>query len=285
MHARLQSVVLALSAVVLFAGCKPKLGDKCSGAGLPTCSDPTTALICESGVVTAMQCRGPKACTSSASQVQCDNSLALAGDGCDAPGDVACGVDHKSALECQGGKFSIAETCKGARGCVVEGDKISCDNDVSDVGDPCRIEADYACTSDKLTALKCVAKKFQSLNTCRGKDGCRVLELPEEQKTEFVCDDSLAQENDSCDTEGEEACSMDKTELFRCKSAHFAKDHPCPGGCSFDEKGETFVCAASATTDAPAAKAAVKATPAAKAVAKPAAAKPAPKPAVAKKTH
>jgi hypothetical protein len=234
---------LALSLVVAIAGCKPKVGDKCSGAGLPRCSDPATALTCSNGLVTAMPCRGPKGCTSNASQVQCDNSLALAGDGCDAPGDVACGVDHKSALECQNGKFALAETCKGARACEVQGDKISCDNDVADLGDPCRIEADYACTSDKLMALKCVSKKFQPLNTCRGKDGCRVLELPEEQKTEFVCDDSIAQENDACDTESEEACSMDKTEIFRCKSAHFAKDHPCPGGCSFDAKGETFVCA------------------------------------------
>ena len=286
MHARLQPFMFALGTVLMFAGCKPKVGDKCSGAGLPTCSDPGTALTCSNGIVTAMQCRGPKACTSNGTQVQCDNSLALAGDGCDTAGDVACGVDHKSALECQGGKFAVAETCKGARACEVQGDKISCDNDVADLDDPCRIEADYACTSDKLVALKCVAKKFQSLNTCRGKDGCRVLELPEEKKTDFLCDDSIAQENDACDTEGEEACSMDKTQIFRCKSAHFAKDHDCPGGCSFDEKGETFVCAPSAASGAAAsaAKAAVKAPAAAKPAPKPTA-KPASKPAVAKKAH
>jgi len=286
LHSHLRSFVLTLCGILALVACKPKPGDKCSGAGSPTCSDPATALVCSNGIVTAMPCRGPKACTSSASQVQCDNALALAGDGCDQPGDVACAVDHKSALECQSGKFAVAETCKGARACEIDGDKIACDNDVADLGDPCRVEADYACTSDKLMALKCVGKKFQSLNTCRGKAGCRVFELPEEKKTDFVCDDTLALENDTCDTEGEEACSMDKTELFRCKSTHFVKDHACPGGCSFDDKGERFVCSADVAAAAAdkAGKAAAKGRPGAKATPN-AAGKPAAKPAATKKAH
>jgi hypothetical protein len=287
----LGSLVFVLCGTLAFVGCKPKPGDKCSGAGLPTCSDPATALICLNGTVTALHCRGPKACTPTASEVQCDNALALAGDSCDQPGDVACSVDHKSALECQSGKFAVAETCKGVRGCQVEGNDISCDDDVADLGDPCHTEATYACSTDKLTALKCVGKKFQALNTCRGKDGCRVFELPEEKKTNFVCDDTLAQENDVCDTDGEEACSMDKTEILHCKASRFVKDHACAGGCSFDEKGEKFVCA-SASTETPA-KATAGTTPAAKTKAAPvasktapkAAAKPTTKVAVAKKTH
>jgi hypothetical protein len=241
-----RALASTLCCLSLLLACKAKPGDKCTGAGLPVCSDPATALICANGVVTALPCRGSKACTSSASTVQCDNSLANVDDACDQPNDVACAVDHKSALECQNSKFALAETCKGARGCVVDGDKISCDNDVSDIGDPCQTESDYACTSDKLMALKCVGKKFQALNTCRGKDACKVVELPEEKKTDFICDDSLAQENDACDTEGEEACNMDKTELFTCKANHFLKNRPCPGGCSFDDKGERFTCAPAA---------------------------------------
>ena len=146
----------------------------------------------------------------------------------------------------------------------MDGDKISCDNDLADVGDPCQTENDYACTSDKLMALKCVAKKFQPLSSCRGKDGCRVAELPEEKKTDFICDDSLAQDNDACDTEGEEACGMDKTALYLCKSKHFSKDRACSAGCSFDEKGERFVCA----TEAPAKAVATKPAKAVKASAK-----------------
>jgi len=294
-HSYLRSLVFALCGALAFAACKPKPGDKCSGAGLPTCSDPATALICLNGTVTALPCRGPKACTSTTSQVSCDNALALAGDSCDQPGDVACSVDHKAALECQNGKFAVAETCKGVRACQVEGNDISCDDDVADLGDPCHTEATYACSTDKLTALKCVNKKFQVLNTCRGKDGCRVFELPEEKKTNFVCDDTLAQENDVCDTDGEEACSMDKTEILHCKSSRFVKDHACTGGCSFDEKGEKFVCAsASASPPSPAKTTASVATAAkpktatttatSKTAPKPAT-KPATKVAVAKKTH
>jgi hypothetical protein len=85
------------------------------------------------------------------------------------------------------------------------------------------------------------------------------MELPEEKKTDFVCDDSLAQENDSCDTQGEEACSMDKTELLSCKSNHFSKDHACPGGCSFDDKGERFECALQAAAAASPSKPTTKA--------------------------
>jgi hypothetical protein len=261
MYSSWRTLAILLPAIV-FAGCKPKPGDTCSGNGgaLPSCTDPTSALVCENSVVTALPCRGAKGCTVSSSTVSCDNSLALVNDACDQPNDVACAVDHKSALECQGGKFLLAETCKGARGCVVDGDNISCDNDVADLGDPCQTEGDYACTADKLMALKCAAHKFVALNTCRGKDACKVLELPEEKKTDFVCDDSLAQENDACDTQGEEACSMDKTEIFTCQANHFTKDHACPGGCSFDDKGERFLCATAGATSSAAAPTTVAAS-------------------------
>jgi hypothetical protein len=260
MHSSLRTLARILPALLLLAACKAKPGDKCDANWSPRCADATSAQVCANNVVTALPCRGPKACTVSASTVTCDNSLAAVNDACDQPNDVACAVDHKTALECQNGKFVVAETCKGARGCVVDGDNISCDNDVADLGDPCHTEGDYACTADKLMALKCTAHKFDALNTCRGKDGCRVMELPEEKKTDFVCDDSLAQENDACDTQGEEACSMDKTELLSCKSNHFSKDHACPGGCTFDDKGERFECVLQAATATAAATSPTKPT-------------------------
>jgi hypothetical protein len=243
LHSSWRTLAGVLPIVLLLATCKPKPGDQCSGAGLPICSGPNSAWVCANGVVTALPCHGAKACTSSGSTLECDNSLATVGDVCDEPNDAACALDHKSMLECQTGKFVLVETCKGARGCVVDGDKISCDNDVADLGDPCQMEADYACTSDKLLALKCVAHKFEALNACRGKDGCRVLELPEEKKTDFICDDSLAQENDACDTQGEEACNMDKSAIYVCRAGHFLRDRACTGGCTFDDKGEKFQCA------------------------------------------
>jgi len=263
---------LALTTLVVFsalAGCKPKVGDKCSGAGFPTCSAPGTAMICDNGVVMALPCRGPKACTSSTTAVQCDNSVAEVGDACDQPADVACALDHKSVLECQNKKFALSEPCKGARACEVTGELISCDNDVADVGDACRTVGDYACLSTKSMVLKCVDHKFQNSNSCRGKDGCRVFELPEEKKTDFVCDDALAEEHDPCDTEGEAACSMDKTAIYVCKSQQFIKEHDCAGGCSFDPKGEKFTCTESAAEKV---SPVAKATPTTQAAAKPVAA-------------
>src|SRR5262249_15342625 len=86
--------------------------------------------------------------------------------------------------------------------------------------------------------------KMTPLNSCRGPHGCRVLELPEEKKIEFVCDDALAQEGDPCDEESEHACSMDHKALYICRSAKFVSYKACPDtqGCNFDEKGEKFSC-------------------------------------------
>src|SRR6185437_5012146 len=74
--------------------------------------------------------------------------------------------------------------------------------------------------------------------------GCRVIELPVEKKTEFICDDSLALPNDPCDEEGEHACSMDKKQIYVCKGAQFTLLKACDGpkGCSFDDKAEHFTC-------------------------------------------
>jgi hypothetical protein len=175
----------------------------------------------------------------------CDNSLATLSDGCAEKGDVACAVDKKAALECQDNKFVVGETCKGARGCEVkDGDKIRCDNDVSDADDPCHFVNDYACTPDKGMLLKCLDHKMTKLNSCRGHKGCRVFEIPEEKKIEFVCDDSVAMENDPCDEDNEHACSMDKKAIYVCKSNKFVSLKACPGpqGCSFDDKAEKFSC-------------------------------------------
>lgn len=249
------TVWLAVAAgALLAAACKPpKAGDKCI-AGQIACADGTSALTCgPDGKYASIGCRGPQGCVQKGKNVECDDTLALENDGCDEEGEVACSVDKKSALECHGGKFAVEETCKGARGCTVKDDKISCDNDIADPGDPCHFIGDYGCTSDKSFVVKCVDKKMQKLNSCRGAKGCRVFELPEEKKVEFVCDDSIAQENDECDEESEHACSMDRKSLYACKSGKFAVAKACAGpkGCTFDDKGEKFLCDATAGAGKP----------------------------------
>jgi len=245
---RLSRTLVAACAVLfvaVLADCKPrKAGDKCV-AGQSLCSDKASALSCGSdGKFFAMSCRGPAGCVASGADVNCDDSLAQENDGCDEDQETACAVDKKSVLQCNDHKFTVSETCKGVGGCNVKDDKITCDNDVSDVGDPCHFEGDYACTTDKAFVLKCVGKKMVKLNSCRGTKACRVFELPQEKKVDFVCDDSLAQAGDPCDEEGEDACSMDRKSLYTCKSAAFALAKTCTGpkGCSFDDKAEHFEC-------------------------------------------
>jgi hypothetical protein len=243
MARRLALLALFLVAPALALGCKSKSGDKCN-AGQTACADKSTGLFCVDGKYTTMSCNGPLGCAKNGADVECDNSLAAENDGCNQPGDVSCASDHKAALECKNNKFAVGETCKGAGGCVIKGDKITCDNDISDVGDPCHFIGDYACTSDKAMVLRCDDNKMTALNSCRGPKSCRVIELPEEKKVEFACDDSVAQENDPCDTNGEEACSMDKKALFSCKSNKFVNTKACsgPAGCTYDEKSDKFAC-------------------------------------------
>jgi hypothetical protein len=103
------------------------------------------------------------------------------------------------------------------------------------------------------------------LNTCKGAKGCRVLEIPDQKRVEFVCDDAVADANDACDENGEEACTMDRKGLLKCSSNKFLFQGPCAGGCSFDANGDKFQCdkggtvAAAAASPAGAKKSASKA--------------------------
>jgi hypothetical protein len=195
-----------------------------------------------------MSCNGTGnggGCKGAGPTFDCDNSIAAAGDGCSQPEDAACTADHKAALECgPDHKFAVGETCKGEKGCTVTAGAISCDNDTSDPGDPCHFAGDYACTSDKLLVLRCVDRKMTPLNSCRGPTQCRVIPQPQDRKVQFDCDDSLAVEGDPCDTNGEEACSMDSKSMFVCTDHKFASPVVCrgPKGCTHDVKTDAFKC-------------------------------------------
>jgi hypothetical protein len=255
--ARRWSSFVALSvAIALAPGCKPKAGGACA-QGQGACTDGTTMMACVKGTFAVMPCHGATGCATSGKVAQCDNTLASVGDVCDEPGDYACQMDMKAALSCKDFKWTVEETCRGASACTLKKDGLTCDNDVSDQGDPCHTNGDYACTSDKVMALRCVNNVMTPLNACRGVKGCRVHEMPEQKKIEFVCDDALAMLGDPCDENGEEACTMDKKALLKCANNKFAAHASCPGGCSFDANGEHFTCEGGApgpTTPVPPAK-------------------------------
>ena len=234
---------MALAAVLVLApGCKKKAGDPCA-QGQGFCSDGTSMLACVKGSLATMPCHGAAGCATTGSTTECDNSVSSVGDICDEIGDYACSADKKNALSCQDNKFAVEETCKGSRGCTLKKDGLYCDNDISDLGDPCHTVGDYACTTDKKLALKCGADHIMApLNSCKGAKACRVLELPEDKKVEFVCDDAVADANDPCDENGEEACTTDRKGILKCDKNKFVQESACAGGCSFDANGEKFTC-------------------------------------------
>ena len=236
-------VLFAVAVLCSMTACKPKPGDSCA-QGRMACIDATTGIFCgQDGKFATMSCNG--GCSVSGGTLTCNNDLAAAKDGCALVGDAACTKDNHAALQCGAdNKFAVVETCKGARGCSISGDRIDCDNDTSDIGDPCRVAGDYACTPDKGLALRCDDHKMAPLNTCRGPKACRVIELPQEHRVDFVCDDSKAEEGDACDTNGEEACSMDQKSLYVCKSNKFASSRACSGsaGCTYEERGDKYTC-------------------------------------------
>jgi hypothetical protein len=250
-HYRVALSVLAVVAL-LVAACKPQVGAKCS-AGQVSCSEAKLGLFCGAdGTFHTMTCSGPAGCEASGAVVNCDNGVAAVGDGCNTPDDAACSPDGKNALLCKSGAFAVAETCKGPGACKITGDTITCDNDVSDPGDPCRAAGDYACTSDRGMVLRCDANKMVALNTCRGPKACVIVPHPADNKVEFVCDDSLAKEGDACDTNGEEACSMDKKAILVCNANKFGSPKACdgPAGCTYEEKLDRYGCDRLASGDA-----------------------------------
>ncbi len=226
------------------AACKgtPKAGDTCT-EGQGACIDPKSMMACIKGTFASMPCQGAAGCTSKGSVSDCDNSLSAVGDACDEAGDYACSLDKKTALSCKGNKFVVEETCKGAGACALKKDGLYCDNDTSEPADPCHTVGDYACTSDKKLALKCGADHAMApLNSCKGAKGCVVVEHPEEKRVEFVCDDAVADANDPCDEDGEEACAIDRKGLLKCTGGRFSPEKSCARGCVFDSSGDKFDC-------------------------------------------
>jgi hypothetical protein len=247
-------LIFFLFAAALVTGCKgaPKAGDACT-SGQGVCVDAKSMMACIKGKFAPMPCQGASGCATKGTASDCDNSLASVGDACDEIGDYACSRDLKAALSCKDNRFAVEGTCKGAGACTLKKDGLYCDNDISDPGDPCHDVGDFACTADKKLALKCGPDHTMApLNTCKGAKGCRAHEIPEEKKLEFICDDAVADLNDPCDENGEQACTMDRKGLLRCAGNKFLPQATCIAGCTFDPSGDKFVCDEGAAAAAPA---------------------------------
>jgi hypothetical protein len=225
---------LVAATVVTLAACgKPALNGKCT-AGQGACVDAKSGMYCGSdGTYKAMSCGGEHGCTAAGAKITCDNDIAAVGDGCDTPNDGACTPDHKSLLQCKAEKFTLIDTCKGPGACKIAGDMLNCDNDIADIADPCSNKGNFACTSDKGTALRCDDGKYASIQSCRGPKACGIVH-PKPKVTDIDCDFTVANENDPCAFPGNESCTSDKKTMLTCKANKYTTPTACPGpnGCT-----------------------------------------------------
>lgn len=135
-------------------------------------------LVCKDGKFQlARTCKGPKSCAIQGDTVHCDDSLIDVGDVCmEETGDAnyACTPDRKTEVVCRGNKAEISNTCRGNKGCWIEGDTIHCDQDKGREGDVCRPVDNHSCSEDARSELKCAANgHWAKQRDCRH-DGCKV---------------------------------------------------------------------------------------------------------------
>ncbi|HSO37138.1 MAG TPA: hypothetical protein VLT33_31650 [Labilithrix sp.] len=236
-------VALACSFLVLSTSCKPKVGGKCT-IGQSYCTKEGALLCGEDGKLVATSCQGPLGCVQHGKSAACDQSLAVAGEPCEDLDNVACSVDKRSELDCKAHSWVVGATCKGAKGCELKGDELFCDHTLADKDDPCHRDGQIACTNDKAFILRCEGNVMKAIDSCRGPKSCTFEEHPAQQRIEFNCDDSVAQEGDPCESDNNHACAVDKKAIHVCKDHKFVQLKAClgPKGCTFDPNTDKLSC-------------------------------------------
>ena len=110
-------------------------GDPCERAGTFACSaDGQTMLACDGRALTpASSCRGPKGCSFTPGEpgaephnIDCDDAVAQEGDPCTQARRIACAVDRKGELACDGHEYKMKRECKRSD-CRIEGTELFCD--------------------------------------------------------------------------------------------------------------------------------------------------------------
>lgn len=232
---------LAGASAVLVGGCKPKAGASCKMEAKETCISDKQALACHDAKWEEMSCRGPAGCAKNGGEGMCDQTVVEDKDVCNLANDFVCSSDKKGMLECTKNRWSFSQSCLGERGCMMEQKKVTCDNSIANAADACREDDDYACTSDKKTALVCRNGKFVVASNCKGKNGCRVTG-DKGAGFKVECDDSIATPGDPCDKEGHFACAPDEKQIVKCVGKKFVADDKCKKSEKCAVKGELVGC-------------------------------------------
>jgi hypothetical protein len=232
-----------LAALLLAQGCKPKVGGSCKLETKEVCAGDKQALVCHGGKWEEMLCRGPNGCSKGGAESSCDQSVAEDKDICNLANDFVCTSDKKGMLECNDNHWHFVQPCQGERGCTMEQKKVTCDNSIAKVDDPCRDEDDYGCTADGKIALVCKSQKFTVASNCKGPNGCKVVADKDKEKSFKVeCDDSISAIGDPCEKEGHFTCAADNKSILKCKDKKFAQDDKCRGREKCAVKGEMVGC-------------------------------------------
>jgi hypothetical protein len=101
-------------------------------------------------------------------------------------------------------------------------------------GASCKTELKEACTGDK-QALACHDGRWEEM-TCRGPGGCS------KSGSDFVCDQSIAEEKDVCNVVDVHLCTADKKAMLECgRNRRWSFVQACLGarGCSLADRKVT----------------------------------------------
>jgi hypothetical protein len=147
------------------------------------------------------------------------------GSSCD-KGEARC-IDAKRELICDDGRF-IESPCNGPGGCRLTDKGTSCDFSGNKAGDPCsKADEGAAICSNKDGMLACHGGRY-ALVPCRGSRGCANAE------GRALCDTSIAEPGDVCQSESHKACSSDGSQVLICKQHTMQRFYLCrgEGGCT-----------------------------------------------------
>jgi hypothetical protein len=105
-------------------------GDPCGAGSKSSCSvSGKEVLVCAGGAMKkTYECRGERGCTVASGKLDCDQTVARLGDGCDPrlDGSYACSEDRKNIVKCEKGRFVADETCKAGKECLAEPGSTRC---------------------------------------------------------------------------------------------------------------------------------------------------------------
>ena len=100
-------------------------GAPCAAEGGYGCTADRRALtVCRGGrTAIASTCRGARGCNVG-NAIDCDHSIAVPGDPCDGPTEIACSDDRKALLRCANGAYRFGESCRNA--CLSTSGRVLC---------------------------------------------------------------------------------------------------------------------------------------------------------------